>query len=286
MKRFFNVTVICLSLFVASCSKKDSSPADPFDPSKAIVLKNEAYGTNALQKADVYLPANRSNATKTMVLIHGGFWTAGDKSEMDTLIRPLQIEDPSLAVININYRLADGSSANRFPVQMEDFSKLLDYVDNNASKWHIGKHYALTGVSAGGHLALMYAYKYDPAKRVKVVASVLGPTNLADPYYTSNPLFQQIVAPFIGKPWIEDSTAHKNASPVLAVNAAAPATFMAYGGSDQLVPLSNPDLLKAKLIALAVPYQYYLYPAESHDLSTLAILIIINKLHVFFNQYL
>jgi acetyl esterase/lipase len=99
-------------------------------------------------------------------------------------------------------------------------------------------------------------------------------------------LFQQIVAPFIGKTWIEDSTAHKNASPVFAVTASAPATFMAYGGSDQLVPVSNPDLLKQKLVTLAVPYQYFLYPAESHDLSITAILIIINKLHVFFNQYL
>jgi acetyl esterase/lipase len=286
MKQYFNLTIVCLSIFVASCSKKDSAPADPFDPSKSIIIKNQAYGSNALQKADIYLPANRSSATKTMVLIHGGFWSAGDKAEMDTLIKPLQIEDPSLAIININYRLADGNAANQFPVQMEDFSKLLDYLDSNASKWHIGKHYALTGISAGGHLALMYAYKYDLAKRVKVIASVLGPTNLADPYYTNNLLFQQIVTPFIGKPWSQDSTAHKNASPVGAITSSAPATFMAYGGADQLVPVSNPDLLKEKLVSLGVPYTYYLYPNEAHELSVTAILIIINKLHVFFNQYL
>jgi acetyl esterase/lipase len=283
-----NGTGICffLIVFISGCSKKDSQVTDPFDPLKAKVLVNESYGSNSIYKADIYLPANRSNATKTMVLIHGGFWTSGDKSELDTLISPIKTADPSLTIVNMNYRLSDGTSANYFPAQMSDVKLLLDYLDSKASLWHTGKDYALTGISSGGHIALIYAYAYDTEKRVKAVASVLGPTNLTDPYYTTNSLFQDIAANVFGKTWLQDSSLYINASPVRRINAGSPPTFLAYGGSDILIPVSNPDSLNKKLQALNIDHQYFLYPAESHNLSREAVLDIIAKLAVFFKSHL
>lgn len=284
-RKSFIIFSCSLLLIVTSCSKKDGIQ-DPFNPAIAKQLKNEAYGTDPLQKADVYLPANRSSNTKTMILIHGGFWTTGDKAEMDSLLSPIQTVDPSLAIVNINYRLANGTAANQHPAQMIDLKLVLDYVDAHAADWHIGNSYALTGVSSGAHIALLYAYAFDTAKRVKVVASVLGPTNFADPYYTGNALFQQISVSLLGKTWLEDSALYKSASPVYAITANAPPTFMAYGGSDQLVPVSNPDALKEKLLALGITYQYFLYPPETHDLSRPAIADIIGKMTFFFKAHL
>ncbi|MES2646399.1 MAG: alpha/beta hydrolase [Bacteroidota bacterium] len=279
-------TCLCLVFFISSCSKKDNGIQDPFNPAAALQILNESYGTDPLQKADVYLPANRSAGTKTMILVHGGFWTSGDKTDMDTLLIPLRLADPNLAVVNMNYRLADGSGSNQHPAQMNDVKSLLDYIDANADKWHIGKDYALVGVSSGAHIALLYAYAFDPAKRVKVVASVLGPTNFADPLYSGSPIFQQLAVGLLGKTWLQDSALHKNVSPVFAINSNAPPTFMAYGGSDALVPVSNPDALKAKLISLNIPYQYFLYPPEGHDLTTPAIIDIISKMTIFFRTHL
>ena len=40
-----------------------------------------AYGNDALQKMDVYLPAGRSaDSTRVIVMIHGGAWAEGDKT--------------------------------------------------------------------------------------------------------------------------------------------------------------------------------------------------------------
>jgi acetyl esterase/lipase len=284
--RPFITASISLVLLISSCSKKEDGSPDPLNPAVATQILNESYGSDPLQKADVYLPANRSAATKTMILIHGGFWTSGDKTDMDTLLVPLKIADPTLAVININYRLANGTGSNQHPAQMNDVKSLLDYVDANADAWHIGKNYALVGVSSGAHIALLYAYGYDPAKRVKVVASVLGPTNFADPLYSSSPIFQQLATGLLGKTWLQDSALHKSVSPVYVVKANAPPTFMAYGGSDPLVPVSNPDALKAKLISLNIPYQYFLYYPEGHELTTPAIIDVIGKMLYFFKTHL
>jgi acetyl esterase/lipase len=218
-------------------------------------------------------------------LIHGGFWTSGDKTDMDSLLEPIHIADPTLAIVNMNYRLADGAGANQHPAQMNDVKQLFNYIDAHAAEWHIGTTYALTGVSSGAHIALLYSYGFDAEKRVKLVASVLGPTNFADPYYTGNSLFQTLAVSLLGKTWQQDSTLHKSVSPLYVVNATSPPTFMAYGGADPLVPVSNPEALKAKLISLGVPYEYTLYPGESHDLSKTAILDIIVKMSAFFKTH-
>lgn len=277
---------LLLLVFLSACSKNDSKVDDPFDPSQAKVLSNEPYGPASFQKADIYLPPNRINSTRTMVLIHGGFWTSGDKSELDTLIGAIRDADPALSIVNMNYRLSDGNSANYFPAQMTDIKLLLDYLQSKAQQWHAGTDFALTGISSGGQLALLYAYAFDTLKRVKAVASVLGPTNLADPYYTTNPVFQNLTLNVFGKTYQQDSALYINASPVYKVSANSPPTFLAYAGADVLIPRANPDTLNQKLAALSIPHEYILYPSETHNLSRDAILDIIDKLAAFIKTYI
>lgn len=282
-----NLILILLTatLFSVSC-KHDSGVEDPFTPSAAKQLKNVAYGTDALQTADVYLPANRNSSTRTMVLIHGGFWTTGDKTDVDTLLSAIQAADPTLSIVNINYRLANGNTANFHPAQVNDVSLLLDYIQAHSAEWHIGNNIALTGISSGGQIALLYAYAYDAKKQVKVVASVLGPTNFADPYYTGNATFQQIALNLFGKTWQQDSALYKSASPLYRLTSTAPPTFLAYGGSDVLVPFSNSDSLHEKLEQLNVEHEFWLYPSETHDLTKPTILDIIKNMAVFFSKFL
>lgn len=286
LKHNFYIVIIALVLIVTGCSKHDSVVQDPFDPSVAKQIKNESYGSNSLQRADIYLPANRSAATRTMVLIHGGFWIAGDKSDMDSLLNTIGKADPSLCIVNMNYRLADGTAANYHPAQMTDVKLLLDHLQQNASTWHIGNSIALTGVSSGGQIAMLYTYAYDSAMRVKSVASVIGPTNFADPYYTTNPSFQNIVLNLFGKTWQQDSTLYINASPLYRVTASAPPTFLAYGGSDVLIPVSSANAMHLKLEALNVQHEYWFYPAENHDLTQPTILDIIKNMAAFYKKYL
>src|SRR3990170_3852631 len=100
----FIFSLFIMSLFNA-CSARSISSADTLLPPKK--LTNVAYGADSMQRMDIHLPANRStNSTKVLVLIHGGGWASGDKSEFSTAITFLQKKLPDYAIFNINYRLA------------------------------------------------------------------------------------------------------------------------------------------------------------------------------------
>jgi dipeptidyl aminopeptidase/acylaminoacyl peptidase len=154
---------------------------------------------------------------------------------------------------------------------MNDISRLLEYLDEKRSLWKLGNKTAITGVSAGAHLGMLYAYGYNTGNKVKAIVSVVGPADFSDPLYVSSPIFQLVATSLLGKSWIEDANLHRSASPALRVSATSPPTFMAYGALDQLVPLSNAATLRSRLQANNITHTYVEYPAEGHEFTNTAI---------------
>jgi acetyl esterase/lipase len=267
-------------ILISSCQKEVPPLPDPYDASRDTVIVNEAYGADAFQKMDVYLPKGRGKATKVVCLLHGGAWTVGDKSDLTAFMIELNKQFPEVALINANYRLAS-AGANQHPAQMEDIKKMLDYISTQANTWHIGTTFALGGASAGGHLSMLYAYGNDAAKRIKTVISIVGPANFLDPYYLTNPLFAAYANVYLGKTIAQDPALYKEASPAQIVKAGAPPTFMAYAGLDLLVPESNAIFLRSQLDTLKVVNSYNFYPMEQHDMSPAAIADFMPKMVTF-----
>lgn len=255
-------------LFIVNMTFLQNIIAAPkaYDTSVYKEIKNESYGPSAAQKVDVYLPAGRSNAsTKMLILLHGGAWNSGDKTSINDFVKLIQNKNPDLAILNANYRLVGPSI--HLAAQLEDVQQLLDYAATQSSTWNVSAaHIALGGISAGAHIAMLYAYKYDVAKKVTSVISIVGPTYFGDSYYTSNALFQPLVANLLGRP-LTDTSSYLDASPAYVATAAAPPTYMAYGGYDPLVPATNATFLDKRLTELKVPHQYHFYPNEGHRFS-------------------
>lgn len=275
------------ALFLASCKKEYSYEEGLVTDSSAVArtILNQAYGTNAAQTADLYLPAKRTDTTKVLVLLHGGFWSIGDKADLDSAVLVFQNLYPALAIVNMNYRLATYTDATtQFPAQMTDIKLLLDYLTTNKDSLKISTNYAMAGVSAGGQLALEYAYRYDSAKRVKVVGGVVPPTNFLDPYYLTNINFQAVAYNFIGKP-ISDTASYIAASPARIITASAPPTFVSFGSQDTLVPVSSATLLQTRLAALNITYSYQVYPNEGHVFTTPTLLDTLTKFVAFLKSY-
>ena len=186
MKASFNI--LCLyfcTLFVfTSCKKEIQESINPqiSTPSKDIL--DLAYGGNAAQKMDVYLPASRNTNTKIIIFIHGGSFIEGDKSDFTTLVKELVKQD--FAVVNINYRLVDKTglydspslhleSAVKIKDQVSDVSLAVDYVIAKAKEWQVSESkVAIAGHSAGATLALLYTYDARNSNKVKVVANLAG----------------------------------------------------------------------------------------------------------------
>ncbi|HSK12940.1 MAG TPA: alpha/beta hydrolase [Phnomibacter sp.] len=262
---FVLLAVVILSI---GCKKDKDNPQDTFDPAIARTLLNEKYGSGERQEADVYLPANRSGNTAVVILLHGGSWMEGNKTDLTEVVNTIRVQWPQAAIINMNYKLANNTPANFHPAQMNDIRQMLVYLNEKKGLWQVGEKVALTGVSAGAHLALLYSYAFDNEQKVKAVVDIVGPTDLSDPFYTNNLLFQVVLTNYLGKTWQQDPDLHRSASPALRVTATSPPTFMAYGGLDPLVPVSNAVTLRNRLQNNGVAHTYLLYPNEGHEFST------------------
>ncbi|MGZ3852900.1 MAG: prolyl oligopeptidase family serine peptidase, partial [Flavisolibacter sp.] len=253
--------VFFIAVLLVSCKKSDS-----IDRS-AKTLTNVSYGTNAAETMDVYLPAGRSmDSTKTIVMIHGGAWVSGDKSDFASFIPVIQQRFPGYAIANINYKLAT-TTDNHFPTQENDMKAALDYLVQKASDYQLSHNFILLGASAGAHMALVQAYKY-PSPRVLAVVDFFGPTNMVDLYnfYSSNSndqaLFQLLMS---GTPQ-SNPALYQQSSPINFVTSQSCPTIIFHGTADVIVPLSESVDLKNKLSSLGVPNQMTTYPNVGHEI--------------------
>ena len=252
--------LLSLTVLLISCKKNDSIGTS------AKTLTNVSYGTNAVEKMDIYLPAGRTtDSTKTIVIVHGGAWVSGDKSDFAAFIPVLQQRFPGYAIANVNYKLAT-TTDNHFPTQENDMKAALDFLVQKATDYQLSQNFILLGASAGGHMALLQAYKYSSPK-VLAVVDFFGPTNMTDLYnfYSSNPpeqgLFQLLMN---GTPQSNPSL-YQQSSPINFVTNQSCPTIIFHGNADVVVPISESVDLKNKLSSAGVANQMITYPNLGHE---------------------
>lgn len=265
IKNLFPVSVFVLVMF-ASCSKTDSGTGTGITISEKTTF-NVSYGTDPLQKIDMYLPANRSTATtKVMILIHGGAWVSGDKSDFTAVdIDTLKKRIPDYAIFNINYRLAALPFTNPFPTQEIDVKAAVDFIYGNRSTYLVSDKFVLMGASAGGHLALLQAYKYQSPMKIKAVVDFFGPTDMVDMYNNPGTFSPASIALLLSGTPTSNPAMYQQTSPITYATATACPTIILQGGIDPLVnPATQSLALKNKLTTAAVVNQYVFYPLMGH----------------------
>jgi acetyl esterase/lipase len=265
--KLFIAIIIGTTLF--SCKKNSDSNNNP---AAGQTILNIAYGTDPLQKMDVYLPPNANAATtKVIIALHGGGWREGDKVDLQNFaginfIDTLKKRLPDYAIFNVNYRLSTGV-INLFPIQENDIKAALEFIFSKSTDYAISNKYVLIGASAGAHLAMLQGYKYSAPVKPKAIVSFFGPGDLTDMY--NNPAggvtaISTILALTIGKTPTQDAALYTNSSPATFINSSSPPTILFHGGADPLVKPSQSELIKNKLTASGIANQYTLYPGKGH----------------------
>ncbi len=251
---------LLLLLLLAACQRETDITTTVLP---AQTLLNTAYGTDAAQKMDIYLPEGRTTtSTKVLVLIHGGGWSSGDKTDLNVGIDSIKKRLPDYAIFNINYRLASGSN-HLFPAQENDVKAAIDFILSKSDEYKISQKLVLLGQSAGAHLALLHGYKNDPGKKVNAVVSFFGPTDLVA-FYNENVLYQLILVSVTGQTLAQNPSIYTQSSPTNFVNPQSPPTILLHGGADVVVPPSQSASLATLLQTNGVTHQYVFYPAEAH----------------------
>jgi acetyl esterase/lipase len=250
-------------LFLGIACKKESS-----DNSNAAQTHIDvSYGTDALQKMDIYLPANRDTSnTKLIVLIHGGAWLEGDKADFN--IPDIKKLLPEYAIANINYRLLTNNGKNTFPAQEEDVKAAISYLAGKQAEYRFSRKFVLLGASAGAHLALLQGYKHANVIAPKAIISYFAPTDLAYLYYhPAQPTISTMLAFIIGFTPAQNASIYATSSPINYVSATSAPTLLLQGDADILVPVEQANLLKDKLNSFGVQNQVIIYPGEQHGFT-------------------
>jgi arylformamidase len=144
MLRFYGLAMSLL-LGLAAIARADD----------AAVLRDVAYGNAPAQRLDVYKPAH-AHAAPVIVMVHGGAWMIGDKSNPGVAGRKqAHWAEKGYVFVSVDYRMLP--TADPF-VQAQDVASALAYVQKHAGDWGgDGARVTLVGHSAGAHLVALLA---------------------------------------------------------------------------------------------------------------------------------
>lgn len=188
----------------------------------ATVLKDVAYGTDKLQRFDVYIPPQAQNAP-IIVMAHGGGWFRGDKAMKGVVQNKATYWlAKGYIFVSTNYRFIPEANP---VVQSEDVYSAVQLIKKRAVVWGGNPDkLILMGHSAGAHLVALLSVNPKPinGKAPWKGTVVLDSGSLNVPQTMTLPHFELFDNAFGKDPkfWVSASPYHqmtKNATPILSV---------------------------------------------------------------------
>jgi acetyl esterase/lipase len=156
-----------------------------------------AYGSDQLQKADLWLPEG-AGPHPTVLMVHGGCWQTeiADRRIMNWIADDLRKR--GIAVWNIDYRGVDRTGGG-YPGTFADAAAAADALRDLQGKYPLDlSPVVAVGHSAGGHLALWLAARRSPKARAPGPLIPRG-----SPLVASDPLKIDTVVSLGGLPDLE-----------------------------------------------------------------------------------
>jgi acetyl esterase/lipase len=167
-----------------------------------------------------------------------------------------------------------------------DIKAATEFIYARRNEYGISDKFVFVGASAGAHLAMLQAYKYNSPVRAKAVVSFFGPADLLDMYNNpvgGNSLISLVLAQTIGKTPTQDPLIYSNSSPINFISSGTGMpTILLHGGLDPLVNPQQSLAVKTKLANAGIASQYVLYPAAGHgDWNSTTYTDAFNKIQAF-----
>lgn len=257
-----NYLIIFLSLIILTLSDCRQKTIQLDKNTSFTIEKNVSYGKDQDQKMDIYIPESKVKEKDVFIIIHGGGWRGGRRSQLTSFAFNLMKKFPNHIFVNIDYRLAS-TTHFALPNQTDDIKSAMDYLEKDLK---IQPKYILLGNSAGGNLSMLYAYKCDRDKKVKAVINIVGPADLNDPGFKNYDDYAFVEKYLIDPKIVDSKTSLINfGSPVHWINTNSPPTLSYYGTRDNVVPLSQKKILDSVLTKNNVYHESYEFNGNHLD---------------------
>ncbi|NBX02568.1 MAG: alpha/beta hydrolase [Alphaproteobacteria bacterium] len=221
------------------------------------IHKDIAYGNDARQKLDIYIPdaATPANPSPVIVFYYGGSWQQGSKD--DYLFLGESFATLGYVTVIADYRLYPQVS---FPTFIDDSAQAFGWVHKNIANYNGDENNLfLAGHSAGAYNAVMLAVNHDYFNRVNIKPSwVRGTIGIAGPYD-----FLPLTDPTLIK-LFSTAAQEKDTQPITFVNKKYAPIFLATGDSDEEVLPRNSIILDQRLKQLGSPVESHIYTNIDH----------------------
>src|SRR5690242_3280544 len=207
-------------------------------------------------RADLYRPPEPNGCG--VLLVHGGAWIQGDRAQLRGY--GILLGRIGYTCLACEYRLAPDA---HWPAQIDDVNTALSYFHGQAASLGVDPtKIAVSGNSAGGHLALMAAAQ--PVARIAAVSAFYPPTDLvAGRDRGSTPLMSAL---FGHEPSADELAA---ASPVSYTSASFPPALLITGNEDELVSWHDSDDMYHRLRAAGAKAELHVFEGLPHAFDRL-----------------
>lgn len=219
-------------------------------------LTSIAYGDDARQKLDIYLPKqNAVVASAVLIFFHGGSWHDGEREGYGFLGRAFAAR--GFVTVIADYRKAPSV---RFPAFVQDTASAIAWVHANIAKYDgDADRIFVMGHSAGAHIAMMTALDPQWLAANNLTPDVIkGLIGLAGPY-DFLPLTSDSSKIALGQ-WPD----LKETQPITYARGDAPPLLLLTGDKDTVVKPRNSKILSEKIQALGGQQQLRIYPDVDH----------------------
>lgn len=227
-------------------------------------------GADSTQSLDLYTPERATTPFATVIFIHGGSLTNGDRRDLphDAICRNFVVA--GIACASINYRLVRTAS---WPAQPRDVASAVSWVHKNiAARGGDPKRIFLFGHSSGCHLAAVVATDttYLATQRLtsRDIAGVVAMGCLLRQIPPAIDDSVKLRAFFTSGRWIYPTLeAFRDADPTLHAGAHVPPTLVLIAESEQQQPpiLENAQQFAARVRAAGGTVDVRVLPNRRHE---------------------
>lgn len=250
------------------------------------VYKDISYGEGEANKFDLYVPADGGKENYGLVVyLHAGGFTSGDKADDAEMLAWLCSKGYVAAGINYTLR-TDDNDKSVYSQSMEIKEAMPKVVEKAGKLGYKIDSMAIAGGSAGGTLAMLYAYRdaADSPVPVKMMFEAVGPSSFyrndwdvyglnqdtdeskkaaaelfgimlgeeIDVDILDTPQYDEVIKPISSFMWVDENTVP---------------SVIAYGAHDRVCPFKSVAHLVNALKESGVDYQYFEMPHSGHGLQ-------------------
>ncbi|MNK94687.1 acetyl esterase [compost metagenome] len=242
-----------------------------------------AYGDGEANKFDLYMPTDKTKETYGLVVyLHAGGFTTGDKLDDAEMLQWLCSKGYVAAGINYTLRDEEHPKASVYSQSMEIKSSIPKIVAEAKKLGYNLDSMAISGGSAGGTLAMLYAYRdaEESPIPVKMLFEAVGPSSFYPEDWSvygldQNPeaaagLFSVMAGTDIKVDMLGTEAYKESIKPISAymwVNENSVPTVAAYGVYDKVCPFDTVKHLVNALEKNNITHAYIEFPHSGHALQ-------------------